>query len=79
MKQTFRGALFIITLNSTTSFILRTGATSVLKEKLLDSYLIHGKVISFDSVGLGLLIFRTLELFPSAYIAFDLSHVISHQ
>ena len=36
------------------------------------------RIVLFNTAGLRLLTFRILELFPSKYIALDLSHVISH-
>ena len=35
-------------------------------------------IVSFDTAGLHLLTFHVLEPIRSRYIAFDLSHVISH-
>ena len=36
------------------------------------------QIVSFDTVGLRLLTFRTLEPYTSKDIAYDLRHVISH-
>ena len=55
------------------SVMLRTGATFVTKNSCLIA-----RIISFDAVGLHLLILRILEQYPSKDIGLDLSHVISH-
>ena len=53
--------------NSTMSVMLCTGATFVKKV---------ARIVPFDTVGLHLLPFRILELYPFKDIAFDFSHVI---
>ena len=36
------------------------------------------RIVSFDTAGLHLLAFRTLEPYPSKWIELDLSNIISH-
>ena len=59
--------------NSTMSVMLCTGAIFVKKKSCLVA-----RIVPFDTVGLHLLTFRLLELYPFKDIALDLSHVISH-
>ena len=55
------------------SVMLCTGASFVKKNSCLVA-----RIALFDTVGLHLLTFRILQLYPSKDIALDLSHVISH-
>ena len=55
------------------SVMLCTRAAFVKKNSCLVA-----KIASFDTVGLHLLTFRILELYPFKDIALDLSHIISH-
>ena len=50
-----------------------TGTNFVKKNSFLVA-----RIVPFDTVGLHLLTFHTLEPYPSKDIALDLSHVISH-
>ena len=57
--------------NSTMSVMLFTGATFVKKNSCLVA-----RIVLFDTIGLHLLTFHILEIYPSKDIALDLSHVI---
>ena len=53
--------------------MLYTGDNFVKKNSSLVA-----RIVTFDTVGVHLLIFRILEPYTSKEIALDLSHVISH-
>ena len=59
--------------NSSTSVMLCTGATFVMKNSRLVA-----TIVPFDTIGLHLPTFRILESYPFKDIALDLSHVMSH-
>ena len=59
--------------NNTMSVVLSTGATFVKKNSCLIAI-----IASFDTAGLHLLTFLTLDPYLSKHIELDLCHVISH-
>ena len=59
--------------NNKISFMLCTGATFVKKNSC-----IVARIVSFDTAGLHLLIFRILEPYLSKDIELDISHIVSH-
>ena len=59
--------------NNTMSVMLFTRATFVKKKPCLVA-----RIVSFDTAGLHLLTFHTLESYQSKDIELDLSHVISY-
>ena len=58
--------------------MLWMGATFVLKENILTIVMEYQRVVSFDSAGPGLVIFRISEQYLSEDTRIDLIHDISH-